>query len=97
MPFEEERPAVETPPLKVELPVPLTVMTLPTEKLVDDATGRMEEPITRRPPASTVSPDETRSPPEESKPAAERPPVKVDVPVPETVSRLVIAAEPSLA
>ena len=66
-------------------------------KEVEDAMGRMEEPVTFNPPARMVSPPETRRPADEASPAEERPPVKVEVAAPETVSVLVMTALPSLA
>ena len=53
-------------------------MRFETLKLVEDAIGRMDEPVTLRPPARIVSPAETRRPLEESRPAAVRPPVNDD-------------------
>ena len=97
MPADEERPAVERPPVKLEVPAPLTCKRLPTLNDVDEAIGRMDAPVTVRPPAKMVSPAETRRPFEDASPTAERPPAKVDVPVPDTVRRLVMVAEPSAA
>ena len=41
-PFVVERPPKEEPPVKVEVPAPATVSTLPTEKEVVEAMGKIE-------------------------------------------------------
>ena len=82
MPFVDERPAVETPPVNVDVPRPETVRTLPTLNDVLEAIGRIDEPVTLSPPCKIVSPAETRRPREEASPADETPPVKVVVPEP---------------
>jgi len=81
VPMPSVRPVV-SPPAKVEVPNPFTFRRFEIENDVDDAIGRMEEPVTLSPPARMVSPVETLSPFEEARPDEESPPVKVEVPVP---------------
>ena len=69
-------------PEKVDAPRPFTWMRFETENEVEDAMGRILEPVTLRPPAKMVSPVDTRSPFEEARPDEERPPEKLEVPMP---------------
>src|SRR3989344_5562667 len=85
------------PPEKVDVPAPFTLSRFAMLNDVDDAIGRIEDPVTFSPPARMVSPADTRRPFDDAGPAAERPPVNEDVAAPETVRMLVMAAEPSLA
>jgi len=70
------------PPANVDVPSPFTFKRFEMEKLVDDAIGRMEEPVIVRPPWRMVSPAETLKPFEVVMPDVEMPPEKLEVPAP---------------
>lgn len=78
-PLELERPAAEIPPLKVEVPEPVT------PRLVVLAFTRLVSPLRIDLPAVTVRPWE------EFKPVAETPPVNVEVATPVTPRAEVVA------